>query len=272
MPPKVRLLIALLFLTAISTAGAEVLNWWFTRDADYGLFVRTTWALIRSLAFLVVVWQVRRGRASAPPLTLILAVTTLFALARLVIPKAGMPSTLGIAAFAWIALLCALALLLLYRSAEVREYLSRHPSRVVFTTKGVEWKPVPPRRAPVPGRLITARVAALSYSPLVVVAAAVALGRVWDGRVDLLTIVLPWLAGGLALAYVIGLLTIFVMRGKRWASTALIWLTLLVLAADLPLCWLVLGTDGLIRDGGPLAVAALLVLLSVVRRPRLAQR
>jgi hypothetical protein len=267
MPGTVRLLIALLFLTAFSTAAAEVLNWWFTRDADYGLFVRTTWALIRSLAFLLVIWQVRRGRATAPPFALILAATTLFALGRLVIPKQGMPSTLGIAAFAWVALLSAVVLFLLYRSAEVREYLSRHPSRVVFTSKGVEWKAMPPRRPPIPGWLLTARVAALSYGPLVVVAAAVAMGRVFAGRVDLLTVVLPWLVGGLALAYVMGLLTIFLIRGKRWSATALLWLTLLVLAVDLPLCWLVLGVDGLVRDGGPLAVAALLALVGLARRP-----
>ena len=267
MPGKVRLLIALLFLTALSTAAAEVLNWWFTRDADYGLFVRTTWALIRSLAFLLVIWQVRRGRSTAPPFALILAVTTLFALGRLLIPKAGTPSTLGIVAFAWVALLSLAVLLLLYRSAQVREYLSRHPSRMVFSAKGVEWKPVPPRRPPIPGRLLTARVAALSYGPLVVVAAAVAMGRVFAGRIDLISVVVPWLVGGLALAYVVGLLTIFLIRGKRWPATALLWLTVLVLAVDLPLCWLVLGVDGLVRDGGPLVVAALLALAAIVRRP-----
>lgn len=270
MPAKVRLLIVLLIVTAFSTAAAEVLNWWFTRDADYGLFVRTTWALIRSLAFLVVIWQVRRARASAPPFALILAVTTLFALGRLLIPKSGMPSALGIAAFAWVTLMCAAVLVLLYRSREVRGYLSRHPSRVVFTRNGVEWKSMPPRRPPVPGRLITARVAALSYSPLVLVAAAVALGRVFDGHLELLSIVLPWFAGGLALAYVVGLLTVFVVRGKRWSVVTLLWLTLLVLAVDLPLCWLILGADGLVRDGAPLVVAAGLVVLSLGRSLRTA--
>jgi hypothetical protein len=75
------------------------------------------------------------------------------------------------------------------------------------------------------------------------------------------------LVGGLALAYVVGLLTIFLIRGKRWPATALLWLTVLVLAVDLPLCWLVLGVDGLVRDGGPLVVAALLALAAIVRRP-----
>jgi len=267
MPGKVRLLIALLLLTAVSTAAAEVLNWWFTRDADYGLFVRTTWALIRCLAFLVVIWQVRRGRASAPPFTLILAITTLFALGRLLVPKHGTPSVLGIAIFAWVAVLCAIILLLLYRSAVVREYLSRHPSRLVFTAQGVEWKAMPPKRPPIPARLITARVAALTYSPLVVVAAAVALGRVFHGRIDLLNIVVPWLLGGMALAYLVGFLTLFVIRGKRWSRAALRWITLAVVAVDLPLCWLLLGMDGLIRDGGPLLVAALLVIVSLAGRP-----
>jgi hypothetical protein len=267
MPKAVRFLIVMLFVTALSAAAAEVLNWWFTRDADYGLFVRTTWALLRSLAFLVVIWQVYRGRAVAAPFTLILSITTLFALGRLLIPKHGMPTTLGVATFAWVALCCTAVLVLLYRSATVREHLTRHPSRLVFDRRGVQWRAAPPRRPPTPGWALTARVAALSYSPLVIVAAAVAMGRVFAGRLDLITIVFPWLAGGLALGYVVNVLTIFLVRGKRWSANLLLWLTVVVVVLDLFLCWLVLGVDGLVRDGGPLAVAGLLVLLGIARSP-----
>jgi hypothetical protein len=266
MPKLVRLLIVMLLVTALSTAAAELLNWWLTRG-DYGLFVRTSWALLRSLAFLVVIWQVRRGRAAAPPFALILSITTLFALGRLLTPKHGPPSPLSLAAFAWVTICCAVVLLLLYRSATVRDHLSRPASRLVFNREGIQWRAVPPRRPPTPGWTLTARVAALSYSPLVVVAAAVAMGRVFAGRIDLLGIVVLWLIGGLALGYVVNLLTIFLVRGKRWPANALVWLTLLVVALDLSLCWLLLGVDGLIRDGGPLAVAAVLVLLGIARTP-----
>jgi hypothetical protein len=265
MPRAVRFLIFMLVLTAASTVAAEVLNWWLTRNADYGLFVRTTWALLRSLGFLVVIWQVRRGRASAPPFALILSITTLFALGRLLIPKHGLPSTLGIVAFGWVALCCTVVLVLLYRWEAVRSHVSRPPSRLVFTSKGVEWAPVASRRPPTPGWAITARIAALSYSPLVIVAAAVAMGRVFAGRFDLLAVVSPWLAGGIALGYLVNLLSIFLVRGKRWAAGVLLWLTGLVLLLDLSLCWLVLGADGLIRDGGPLVVSALLVIFGIAR-------
>lgn len=267
MPKAVRFLIVMLFVTALSTAAAEVLNWWFTRDADYGLFVRTGWALLRSLAFLVVIWQVYRGRAAAAPFALILSITTLFALGRLLIPKHGVPTTLGIAAFAWVTICCAIVLVMFYRSPAVRDHLARHPPRLVFDRRGIQWREVPPRRPPTSGWALTARVAALSYSPLVVVAAAVAMGRVFDGRIDLITIVSPWLAGGLALGFVVNVLTIFLVRGKRWSANLLLWLTVLVVVLDLFLCWLVLGVDGLVRDGGPLAVAALLVLLGIARSP-----
>jgi hypothetical protein len=45
----------------------------------------------------------------------------------------------------------------------------------------------------------------------------------------------------------------------------LVFLSLLVLAVDLPLCWLLLGSDGLLRDGGPLIASALLAMLALYR-------
>jgi hypothetical protein len=43
-----------------------------------------------------------------------------------------------------------------------------------------------------------------------------------------------------------------------------------VLVIDLPLCWLLLGLDGLIRDGAPLVAAALLACYAVWRAGRTA--
>jgi hypothetical protein len=42
-------------------------------------------------------------------------------------------------------------------------------------------------------------------------------------------------------------------------------LSILVVVVDLPLCWVLIGTDGLIRDGGPLLFSALLALLALAR-------
>jgi hypothetical protein len=46
--------------------------------------------------------------------------------------------------------------------------------------------------------------------------------------------------------------------------------TLGVVALDLPLCWLLLGVDGLIRDGAPLVAAAGLTLYGLRRARRAA--
>ena len=261
----IRLLQILLGATALATIAVELLNWAITDDGGWALLVRTTWALLRSLAFLVLIWQVDRGRTSAPPFALILCVTTLFALARLVVPKHGLPDPRGVAGFAIVALLCTIDLFLLYRSGALREHLTRHASRIVVTRKGVERRPMPPRRAPTPGWILTARVAVLSYSPLMLVGAAVALGQVFSGRVGALPLVVVWFVAGFAVSYATLLVVIFLVQGKRWATTALVVMSILVIVVGLPLCFLLLGADGLLRDGGPLVFAALLALLALAR-------
>jgi hypothetical protein len=62
--------------------------------------------------------------------------------------------------------------------------------------------------------------------------------------------------------------TFLLLRGRPWARPLLIWATLGVLVVDLPLCRILLGTDGLIRDGAPLVAAALLVFYSLWRAGR----
>ena len=62
--------------------------------------------------------------------------------------------------------------------------------------------------------------------------------------------------------------TAFLMRGKDWARGLLVVVTVAVLAVDLPLCWWLLGVDGLVRDGGPLVAAAALTLYGLRRRAR----
>src|SRR5258706_7529224 len=69
------------------TAGAivlvEAVNLLVADDPGYSLVVRTVWALLRVIGFLVLMRAVRYGRAGARPFGLILAVTTVFSVARL---------------------------------------------------------------------------------------------------------------------------------------------------------------------------------------------
>jgi hypothetical protein len=50
----------------------------------------------------------------------------------------------------------------------------------------------------------------------------------------------------------------------------LISVTLVVLAVSLPLCWVFLGLDGLVRDGAPLVAAAGIALFGLWRTRRVA--
>lgn len=238
---SVRLLTWLLATTALVTALVEALNWWLAEDAGYGLFIRTGWALLRSLGFLILIRQVRRGRAGAAPFALILSVTTVFALGRLIVPREGYPHPAGVAGFAAVVALCTAVSFLLYRS------------------------PITGQRKPAQGWLLAARVAAFSFSPLMLVACLVAFGRVFEGRWEALPAVVLWFVAGITTSYVVLFATFFLMRGKGWARPLLIAMTLLVLLIQLPLCWWLLGADGLIRDGGPVVVAALLVVRGLRR-------
>jgi hypothetical protein len=268
-PASVRVLSWLLAVTAVATAAVEWLNWWYAPEGGYSLAVRTGWALLRSLGFLILIWHVRRGRAGAPPFGLILAVTTIFSVARLVVPKQGMPALPGVLGFTFVTLLCLVVVTLLYRLQALQEHLSRHPTRPVLTREGLVWRPVPPRQPAVPGWLLTARVAAFTYSPLMLVACVIALGAVFDGELAAVPVLVVWFVAGFVTSYAVLFTTFFLMRGRPWARVLLVLLTLAVLALDLPLCWVLLGTDGLIRDGGPLAVAAALTLYGLWRAGRL---
>ncbi|GAA2384923.1 hypothetical protein Cme02nite_65680 [Catellatospora methionotrophica] len=266
-PAAVRVLAVLLALTALATASVEWLNWYYATDGGYPLFVRTAWALLRSLLFLVLIFHLWRGRHGAAPFGLILAVTTLFALARLVVPKQGVPAVPGIIGFGVVVVLCLTVVLLLYRSASVQEYLARPKLRWWISRDGLTRKPMPPRPQ-VPGWVLTTRVAVFSYSALMLVACVVSIGRVFSGEVTLLPVVVGWFVFALVVSYSALFLSIFLVKGKAWARWLLVLLTLLVLVMHLPLCLLMLGVDGLVRDGGPLIVAALLALWGLWRAGR----
>jgi hypothetical protein len=255
-PPAVRALVVLLAATAAATVAVEALNWWYTDEQGFGLAVRTGWAMLRALGFLILIWHVRRGRAGAKPFGLILAVTTVFAVGRLLVPREGLPALPGVVGFAGLTLLCAAVVLLLYRSPSIGDHLVRHPSRLVIDRKGISWQESAPRRPQATAWLLTSRVAAFTYAPLMLVPCLVSIGAIPDHGPFALSAVVVWFVVALGVSNVVLPTTFFLLRGRRWARGLMWGITLLVLLVDLPLCWWLLGTDGLIRDGAPLVVAA----------------
>jgi hypothetical protein len=259
-PRPVRVLTALLIATAAATVVVEVLNFQYAPDHGVGFAVRTAWALARTLGWLVLIYQVRRARATAKPLGLILAMTTLFAVGRLIVPSSGRPPLPGLIAFGVLTLLCLTVVALLYRHPAVDAHLIHQPRRPVLTREGLSLREAPPSDPWV----LTARLASFSYSPLMLVPALIAAGTLRHRQEWILAVVF-WILAGIAVSYAALLSAFFVGRGSHCARVTLIWVTLVVLAFDLPLCRILLGLDGLIRDGSPLVVAAALTLYALRR-------
>lgn len=259
-PRPVRSLTALLIATAAATVVVEVLNFWYAPDQGVGFAVRTAWALARTLGWLILISQVRRARSTAKPLSLILTITTLFAVGRLVVPSSGRPPVPGLIGFGVLTLLCVTVVVMLYRHPAVDAHLTRQPRRLVLTREGLSFRESPPGDPWV----LTARLASFSYSPLMLVPALIAAGTLRH-RLEWTLAVVFWIVAGIAVSYVALLCAYFIRRGSHRARTALIWITLSVLAFDLPLCHILLGLDGLIRDGTPLVVAAALTLYALRR-------
>ncbi|WFE50289.1 hypothetical protein [Micromonospora sp. WMMD1155] len=267
-PSAVRALTILLATTAAATVAVELLNWWYAPEQGFGLAVRTGWAMLRSFGFLLLIAHVRRGRTVARPFGLILAVTTIFAVGRLIVPRQGVPPLPGLLGFAVLSALCATVVWLLYRSSALAGHLVRHRPRLVIDRAGISWRETPPRRPQANTWLLTSRVAAFTYSPLMLVPALVAGGSILDGRLSAVPAVLFWFGAGIAASYAVLFCTAFLMRDKDWARGLLVAVTVAVLAVDLPLCWWLLGVDGLVRDGGPLLAAAALALYGLRRAGR----
>ncbi len=267
-PPAVRALTWLLVATAAATVGVELLNFWYAPEHGFGLAVRTGWALLRTVGWLILIWHVRRGRAAARPLGLILAVTTVFAVGRLVVPRTGTPPLAGVLGFVALVVLCVTVVVLLYRHPTVKDHLVRHPRRLVIDRDGLQWREAAPKRPPLAAWAITARVSAFTYSPLMLVPALISVGELRH-RPEWLLAVVFWFAAGIAASYAVLLSTAFLLRGKPWAGRMLVWITVGVLVVDLPLCYVLLGTDGLVRDGAPLVAAALLTGYALWRVDRM---
>ncbi|MET7877876.1 hypothetical protein [Micromonospora profundi] len=267
-PSAVRALTILLATTAAATVVVELINWWYAPEQGFGLAVRTGWAMLRSFGFLLLIGHVRRGRTLARPFGLILAVTTVFAVGRLIVPRQGVPPLPGLLGFAVLTGLCVSVVWLLYRSSALAGHLVRYRQRLVIDRAGISWRETPPRRPEASGWLLTSRAAAFTYSPLMLVPALVAGGSILDGRLSAVPAVLFWFCAGITVSYAVLFCTAFLMRGKQWAGRLLVIVTVAVLAVDLPLCWWLLGVDGLVRDGAPLLAAATLTLYGLHRASR----
>jgi hypothetical protein len=247
--PAVRRLRMLVALTAVATVVVDLVNLEYAHDAGFALGVRTVWALLRALGFLFLMRTIRYGRLISRPFGLILAATTVFAVGRLVVPRAGslMPDWPVLVGFAVLAVLCGAVIWQLFRSPEIDAHLQRRS----------RFRQIPPW-------VLTARVAGLSLSALLLVPCLVAIGTLFDEprvpRAVGIPVVLGWLVGALFLGFVVPWIMIFVILGKRWARGVLALVGFAVLAVGPLLCWWLLGLDGLLRDGVPLIIAAVVCL------------
>jgi hypothetical protein len=251
--PVVTRLRVLIGVTAFVVLAVEVLNLAVSDDSGLGLTVRTVWALLRVIGFLALMRAVRFGRSVSRPFGLILAVTTVFAVARLVTPRTGslVPRGEAVAGLAVLTVLCAAIILLLYRSPGVAAHLAHRPAR-----------------RHVPASVLTARVAVLSLAPLVLVPLLVGVGLLFAEPRQAPRLV-PLLGGwGLlfvALSMIMPLSSLFVLMGRGWARWLIGTATVLVLVLQPLLCYAVLGLDGLLRDGIPLMVTAVVALVALHR-------
>jgi hypothetical protein len=259
--PATRRLRALIAVTALATVLIELFNLGYSDEPGFSLGVRTVWALLRALGFLFLMRAVRYGRLGARPFGLILCVTTVFAVARLVVPRSGslLPGGPVLAGFLILAVLCGLIVYQLYRSPAIAAHLTRRP----------------PRRQ-VPPWALTARIAALSYAALLFVPCVIAFGSLFGTHRIRLTYAVPlvvaWFVFGFAIGWIVPWISLFVLYGKRWARWLLGLVSVLVGIAQPILCALLLGLDGLIRDGAPLVVSVCLALYGLWRAPNPVQR
>jgi hypothetical protein len=253
--PASRRLRRLIGVTAAAVVVVEALNLLSVDEPGFALVVRTLWAFLRVLGFLVLMRAVRFGRSVSRPFGLILAVTTVFAVARLTTPREGslVPQPAVVVGLAVLAVLCSAIVWLLYRSPAVADHLAARPVR-----------------RHIPGWVLTARIAVLAYAALLLVPFLVALSTAFgDERrlevavtVDLLVI---WFAFFLLVSLTAPFVSFFVVMGKGWARIFVGLLSIAVLLVGPALCYLLLGLEGLLRDGVPLAVTALVGLFALRR-------
>ncbi|MFC7483183.1 hypothetical protein ACFQX7_28695 [Luedemannella flava] len=253
--PASRWLRALLLVTAATVVIVEVVNLRYTRELGFSLLVRSFWALLRVIGFLVLMRAVRYGRLASRPFGLILAVTTVFAVARLAEPRTGdfLPPVPVLVSFFVLAAECAFVVWLLYRSDAVHQHLTGRPVR-----------------RHIPAWVLTVRVAAVTYAALLSVPLIVAVGEAFTSHRRqsapvTLGLLIAWFLLTAVCGYVAAVASYFVLRGHRWARWVVGFISVVVLVAQPFFCFALLGVDGLIRDGVPLIVTAGLGLVALAR-------
>jgi hypothetical protein len=155
--------------------------------------------------------------------------------------------------FVILAALCAAVVWSLFRSPAVAEHLSARPVR-----------------RHIPGWVLTARVAVLAYGALLLVPFLVALGTAFgDDRRQSPPVTLALLITWFVLFGVVGFtapfVSFFVVLGKGWARLLIGALSVVVLIVQPLLCYALIGVDGLLRDGIPMIITALLTLYALHR-------
>jgi hypothetical protein len=253
--PASRRLRRLIGVTAAAVVVVEALNLLSVDEPGFALVVRTLWAFLRVLGFLVLMRAVRYGRSGARPFGLILAVTTVFAVARLTTPRAGslVPQPAVLVGLAVLTVLCSAIVWLLYRSPAVADHIAARPVR-----------------RHIPGWVLTARIAVLAYAALLLIPLLVALSTAFgdDRRLELpvtVDLLVAWFVLFLIVSFTAPFVSFFVVMGKGWARVFVGLLSIAVLVAGPALCYLLLGLEGLLRDGVPLAVTALVGLFALRR-------
>ena len=253
--PASRRLRRLIGVTAAAVVVVEALNLLSVDEPGFALVVRTLWAFLRVLGFLVLMRAVRYGRSGARPFGLILAVTTVFAVARLTTPRAGslVPQPAVLVGLAVLTVLCSAIVWLLYRSPAVADHIAARPVR-----------------RHIPGWVLTAHIAVLAYAALLLIPLLVALSTAFgdDRRLELpvtVDLLVAWFVLFLIVSFTAPFVSFFVVMGKGWARVFVGLLSIAVLVAGPALCYLLLGLEGLLRDGVPLAVTALVGLFALRR-------
>jgi hypothetical protein len=247
---QVGLLRLLIAVTALAVVAAEAITLTAAAERGFALIVRGTWALLRVLGLLALMRAVRLGRAGARPFGLILAITTVFAVARLGEPRHGsyLPSLPVLVSFGVLVALCSAFALMLYRSPAIDAHLTSRPAR-----------------RQVPAWVLTARVAALTYTALLAVPMLVAMGSSTSYTSARLVVLVDWIVLFVAVAVAVPAVSFFVVVGSRWARFLLGVISVAVLVLQPVMCYLLLGVDGLVRDGTPMIITALLGLVALRR-------
>jgi hypothetical protein len=116
--------------------------------------------------------------------------------------------------------------------------------------------------------VLTARVAVLTYGPLVLVPLLVGVGTLFEDKrpnpiPTTLVVLMGWAVVFIVLTVAVPLVSFFLLFGKTWARWLVGIISVIVLITQPLFCFAVLGWDGLVRDGVPLIVTVVIGLVAL---------